>query len=80
MSEKKKVERKALDENNLENVSGGYVEKRDGKWVAYKPGMAWEGIYPQPESTKGYRKEFDTRGEAVKYDLSRGGTGAPRKK
>lgn len=77
MSDKKNIGRKALDENNLENVSGGYVDNINGKWVAHKPEMPWGSIDPQPESLKGYYKEFDTREEAVKYDRAHGGKGAP---
>lgn len=61
MSDKKNVGRKALDEENLENVSGGSIQKVDDGYVVspdYYSGLYYEGL----------NKHVDTLEEAEKLD------------
>lgn len=68
MAEKKSnIGRQALDEENLENVSGGRIYREGNKWVAHQDAFhgAWGGAMPPP---KGYHAVFDTREEAVAFE------------
>lgn len=72
MSDKKNVEKKALNKNNLENVSGGMVYELDGKWIASNIDLREYGSLEEfgkrnPLQTF-YIKKFDTKEEALEYD------------
>lgn len=67
MSNEKNIERKALDEENLENVSGGMVYQQGDKWVAssFDPKIPYKGLL---DPFRHYTKTFDTKEEARAYD------------
>lgn len=79
MSDKKNVERKALNKDNLENVSGGMVYEQDGTWVASNVDLreyeSFQEFLSSPLARRTdftfYAKTFDTKEEAQEYDRKR---------
>lgn len=67
MADKKNnVGREALNENNLENVSGGMVYEWFGKWVASN--IDRREAQSRLGSSDDYYQTFDTKEEAIAFD------------